>query len=201
MQEQTGLATKARAALDQTGNAFILAGAGTALPNLFPRTPAARSPNADRTTFELAASLMAKARQLAPGELEGPMPLATEFARFQASDELAAPRPPVVTSAAEDRGPPRLRMAANVQAAKLIQKLEPVYPPLALQARIQGTVRFEVLVAEDGTVANATLVSGHPLLVAAAQEAIRGYRYQSTLLNGRPIPILTTVDIPFVMTR
>ncbi|MCC6589356.1 MAG: energy transducer TonB [Bryobacterales bacterium] len=200
-QEQTQLAGKARAALDQTANAFVLAGAGTALPNLFPRTPAARNPNADRTPFELASTLMAKARQLAPGALDGPMPLAGEFARFQAGDELAAPQPPVITSAAADGGPSRLRIAANVQAAKLIQKPEAVYPALAMQARIQGTVRFEVLVAEDGTVANATLVSGHPLLVAAAQEALRGYRYQPTLLNGRPVAIVTTVDIPFVMGR
>lgn len=200
-QDQAQLRAKARAALEQTDNAFVLAGAGTALPNLFPRTPAARNPNADRSPFELASTLMARARQLAPGALDGPMPLAGEFAQFQTSDELATPVPPVVTSAAADGGPMRIRIGGNVQAAKLLHKPEPTYPPQAIQARIQGTVRFEVLVAEDGTVSNATLVSGHPLLVPPAQEALRNYRYQPTLLNGRPVVIVTTVDIPFAMTR
>ena len=95
----------------------------------------------------------------------------------------------------------RIRIGGNVQAAKLLHKPEPAYPPQAVRARIQGTVRFEVLVAEDGTVSNATLVSGHPLFVPSAQDALRGYRYQTTLLNGRPVAVVTTVDIPFVMTR
>ena len=55
-----------------------------------------------------------------------------------------------------------------MQAANLIRKVTPVYPPLAKQARIQGTVRFTAIIGKDGTIQNLQLVSGHPLLVAAA---------------------------------
>jgi TonB family protein len=95
--------------------------------------------------------------------------------------------------------PSTIRIGPEVQAAKLIEKPEPVYPPLALQARMEGTVKFRVMVQKDGTVGNVSLVSGHPLLVPAAHEVITRYRYQPTLLNGQPVEILTEVDVPFTL--
>lgn len=90
-----------------------------------------------------------------------------------------------------------IRVGGNVQAAKLIRKTPPEYPALAKQARIQGTVRFNVVIAKDGTIQNLMLVSGHPLLVPPAQEAVRQWVYQPTLLNGNPVQVITTVDVNF----
>ena len=93
--------------------------------------------------------------------------------------------------------PSRIRVGGNVQECNLITKVDPVYPQLAWQARIQGTVRFQVIIAADGRMQNIQLVSGHPLLVQAARDAVQQYVYRPTLLNGRPVEVVTTVDVNF----
>ncbi len=91
----------------------------------------------------------------------------------------------------------RIRVGPDVQASKLRKKIDPVYPPLARQARIQGTVRFVVVIGTDGRLTHAELISGHPLLVPAAQAAVIQYEYQPTLLDGIPVEVTTEVSIPF----
>jgi protein TonB len=93
--------------------------------------------------------------------------------------------------------PQRITVGGNVQAAKLIKQVQPVYPPLARQARIQGTVIFTAIIGVDGRIQNLTLVSGHPLLVPAAQEAIKQWVYQPTLLNGEPVEVVTQIYVNF----
>ena len=93
--------------------------------------------------------------------------------------------------------PGRIRVGGAVQAANLIGKGDPVYPALARQARIQGTVRFNVTIDRAGAVSAMELVSGHPLLIPAAQEAVRQYRYKVTQLNGQPVEVATQVDVNF----
>jgi TonB family protein len=97
-------------------------------------------------------------------------------------------------------GEPRIRVGGNVQARKLVEQQAPEYPPLARRARIQGTVRFKVLINKEGRVAEIQLVSGHPLLVPAAVAAVKRWTYQPTLLNGRPVEVVTQVDVPFRLT-
>ncbi len=80
--------------------------------------------------------------------------------------------------------------------ANLVSKVDPVYPPLALQARISGQVRFTVIIGKDGSIQNIQLVSGHPLL-AAAKDAVSQYVFKPTLLNGNPVEVVTTVDVNF----
>lgn len=92
-------------------------------------------------------------------------------------------------------------MSGNVQQVKLLRQIEPVYPPLAKMARIQGTVRFTVIVGKDGAVQQLQLISGHPLLVPAAQEAVKQWVYQPTLLNGEPVEVLTQIDVSFTLTQ
>ncbi|MDQ6760172.1 MAG: energy transducer TonB [Acidobacteriota bacterium] len=111
-----------------------------------------------------------------------------------------APPPPNVSSGAQDT-PKRIRVGGNVQAANLIEKPEPDYPALARQARIQGTVRYNVIILNDGTVGSLTLVSGHPLLIPAATEAVRRYRYRPVLLNGQPVEVITEIQVGFVLTQ
>jgi len=95
--------------------------------------------------------------------------------------------------------PERIRVGGSVQTAKLLAQPKPQYPPLARQARIQGTVKLEAVISKEGTVENLTVVSGHPLLIQAALDAVRQWRYQPTLLNGVPVEVVTTVDVNFTL--
>lgn len=95
--------------------------------------------------------------------------------------------------------PERIRVGGQVQERNLIAMVDPLYPPLALQARIQGVVRFNVVIGKDGHVSNVQLVSGHPLLVAAAQDALRQWVYKPTLLNGSPVEVATQADVNFTL--
>ena len=100
--------------------------------------------------------------------------------------------------AVEARKPPqRVRVGSNAQEYNLIRKVDPVYPPLAARARIQGIVKVQVTIGKDGRVPNTMVISGHPLLVPAALEAVKQWLYQPTLLNGEPVEVATEVDVPF----
>ena len=98
--------------------------------------------------------------------------------------------------AREQGSPQRIR---TTQPPALVSKVEPVYPPLAKQARIQGMVRFTAIIGKDGRIQNLQLVSGHPLLVAAAQEAVKQWVYKPTFFNGGLVEVLTQVDVSFVL--
>ncbi len=97
-------------------------------------------------------------------------------------------------------GTNRITVGGNVQQAKLIRQPVPVYPPLAKQARISGVVHLQVVIAADGTVKNIALISGHPILVPSAMEAVQQWRYQTTLLNGQPVEVLTQVDVNYTLS-
>jgi TonB family protein len=114
------------------------------------------------------------------------------LARLHAAPENP-PAPP------RQSGVQRIRVGAQVQQSNLIQQVDPVYPPLARQARIQGLVRFNVIVGNDGHIRNIALINGHPLLVPAAQEAVKQWVYRPTLLNGDPVEVATTVDVNFML--
>ncbi len=94
-----------------------------------------------------------------------------------------------------------LRVGGNVQSAKIINRVQPVYPPLARQTRISGTVRLHAIIGKDGTIQSLEVVSGHPLLQQAALDAVRQWRYQPTLLNGDPVDVDTTIDVIFSLNQ
>lgn len=98
--------------------------------------------------------------------------------------------PPQVT-------PVRIRVSSGVQEALLLHKVEPIFPPIAKQARIQGTVRLEAIIARDGTIQNLRVIEGHPLLVQSALQAVQQWRYKPTLLNNEPVEVVTFVDVIF----
>ena len=98
-------------------------------------------------------------------------------------------------------GEKRIRVGGAVMAAKLIEQKAPVYPPLAKEARIQGTVRFNVLISKEGKVADVRLISGHPLLVPPAMDALKEWSYQPTLLNGNPVEVVTAADVNFTLSN
>jgi len=95
----------------------------------------------------------------------------------------------------------RIKVGGNVTAAKIINRTAPNYPALARQTRISGTVRLHAIIAKDGTVQQLEVLSGHPLLVQAALDAVRQWRYQPTLLNGEPVEVDTTVDVIFSLNQ
>ena len=103
------------------------------------------------------------------------------------------------TRSAAPPTPARIRVSGNVQAANILYKVDPVYPPLARRARVQGTVRFTAIIGADGHVQNLQLISGHPLLVQAAREAVGQWVYRPVLLNGEPIERPTQIDVPFTL--
>jgi len=109
------------------------------------------------------------------------------------------PPPPPVKTEAKPAAPQRIRVGGNVQEAMLINKVMPVYPPLARSARIQGVVRFSAIIGVDGRIQNLTLISGHPLLVPAAQAAVSQWVYRPTLLNGEPVEVITQIDVNFTL--
>ena len=108
-----------------------------------------------------------------------------------------APPPPPPKAAT----PKRIRVGGQVESAKLIFQPKPEYPPLAKMARIQGTVRLEALISKDGSIANLKAISGHPLLLKSALEAVQRWRYQPTLLNGEPVEVVTEIDVNFTLAE
>jgi TonB family protein len=115
---------------------------------------------------------------------------------------IRAPEAPLATAAAIPAAQPgQIRVGGAVQAYNLLNQVRPEYPPLAKQARVQGTVTFRATIAKDGTIANLNLISGPPLLVQAAQQAVSQWQYKPTLLNGQPVEVVTTIDVNFTLSQ
>jgi protein TonB len=83
----------------------------------------------------------------------------------------------------------------------LIHRVDPIYPSLARAARIQGTVILAAVIGRDGSVQHLQIMTGHPLLTAAAIDAVRQWRYRPYLLNGEAIEVDTQVTVNFILAR
>jgi len=81
----------------------------------------------------------------------------------------------------------------------LIRKVTPTYPPLARAARIQGEVVLFAVIGKAGTIDNLRVVSGHPMLIPAAIDAVRQWRYRPYILNSEPIEVETQITVNFVL--
>ena len=90
-----------------------------------------------------------------------------------------------------------VRVDAEVQQKRLIHSVQPEYPDVAREAGIQGSVRLEVYVAEDGAVSDARVLAGERILADAALAAVRQWRYQPALLDGKPVRVVTRVKVEF----
>ncbi|MGC2448660.1 MAG: TonB family protein, partial [Candidatus Sulfotelmatobacter sp.] len=95
--------------------------------------------------------------------------------------------------------PQRVRVSAGVTSGLLIRKVPPSYPPLARQARIQGTVILQAQISKTGDIQNLQLISGHPMLAPAAIEAVKQWKYRPYLLNGEPVEVETQVQVNFTL--
>lgn len=97
--------------------------------------------------------------------------------------------------------PKRVRVSTGVAVGLLEKKVEPLYPMIALKARIQGTVQLRAVISKDGRIENLQLIEGHPMLVEAAINAVRQWHYKPYLLSGEPVEVETTVSVNFHIDR
>ena len=95
--------------------------------------------------------------------------------------------------------PSRIRVGGNVQAASIVRQVMPIYPPIAKTAHISGTVMLHAIIGKDGSVQDLTYMSGPPLLMKSALDAVKQWRYKPTLLNGEPVEVDTTISVIFTL--
>jgi protein TonB len=96
--------------------------------------------------------------------------------------------------------PQRIRVSQGVTQGMILRKVQPAYPPLARQARIQGPVVLQAEIGKDGSIQNLRLISGHPMLAPAAIEAIKQWKYKPYILNGEPVEVETTITFNFTLS-
>lgn len=115
---------------------------------------------------------------------------------------VAVPPPVrVETPPVEAAPPPLYRVGGKVRPPTPLATPPPEYPALARQARVEGVVNLEAIIAVDGTIRSVRLVRGPALLAAAAIAAVRTWRYTPPALNGEPIELLMYVDVRFQLNR
>jgi TonB family protein len=108
---------------------------------------------------------------------------------------------PAVSASTDGTPPARIRIGGNVQQTKLVSQPPAMYPLEAKQARIQGVVKLNATIAKDGTMQHLEVISGHPLLIPAALEAVKQWVYEPTLLNKQPVEVQTEIDVNFTLSQ
>jgi protein TonB len=95
--------------------------------------------------------------------------------------------------------PQRVKVSQGVTSGLLVRKVQPTYPPLAKQARISGSVVLQAVIGKDGSIQNLRAVSGHPMLIQSAIDAVRQWKYKPYFLNGEPVEVDTQVTVNFTL--
>jgi len=94
--------------------------------------------------------------------------------------------------------PQRIPLKSDDLERRKIHHVEPVYPPLAAELAIQGTVRLAIVIGPDGRMQGMIrAISGHPLLIPAALDAVKQWEYSPTSLNGKPVEVMAEVSVNF----
>lgn len=118
---------------------------------------------------------------------------------------IAPPPPakPVEVKKPVEPAPPSgpIRVSQGTQEARIIRRVVPTYPPLARQARVQGTVRLQGVIGVDGRIQQLQVLGGHPLLVKAAVDAVKQWLYRPTLLSGQPVEVIAPIDVNFILSN
>jgi protein TonB len=125
------------------------------------------------------------------GGVEGGVPGGVVGGVIGSIEDEAPPPPP----AALPSGP--VRIGGQIQPPRLVTRVEPVYPNLAVAARVQGTVILEATVSREGMVQDVKVLRSIPLLDRAAVDAVLQWRYSPVILNGTPVPFILTVVVSF----
>ena len=133
-----------------------------------------------------------------PGGLEGPS------SAFPSLISAVKPAPPPEKPKVEPPKPPPPQLIAvskGAQLARLIRQVKPIYPVIAQQTRVSGTVLLTGVISKDGTIRNLQVISGNPLLVKAAVDAVSQWIYRPTLLNGEPVEVSAPIEVNFILTQ
>jgi len=138
-----------------------------------------------------------------PGGLEGSNGTGNSAIDGLLGARSAQPPPPmpVIKQPAQPMPPRRIQVGGRVQEGKLVSGPRPVYPQIAIQARIQGTVRLEAVISREGTILNLRAVSGHPLLIPAALAAVQRWVFRPTSLNSEPVEVATVIEVNFTLQK
>jgi len=110
-----------------------------------------------------------------------------------------APAPKAPAPDPRGRGP--VRVSQPVQEAKLIHRVPPRYPPLAVQTRREGRVELHAIIATDGTMRELKVLSGDMIFIQDTLDAVSQWRYQPTLLGNEPVEVQTRITVIFVLNR
>jgi protein TonB len=95
----------------------------------------------------------------------------------------------------------RRSVSSLVQAAMLVRRVAPVYPPLAIQTRHEGRVELHAIIAADGRVQSLEVISGDPFFLQSALAAVREWRYRPTILNGQPVEVDTHITVIYTLAH
>lgn len=95
----------------------------------------------------------------------------------------------------------RVRISQGVSQGMLVVKVEPDYPRIALAARVTGVVVLKAVIDVDGNIKELQVISGHPVLVPAAIDAVKRWHYRPYLLNGTAIEVETNVTVTFQISN
>jgi periplasmic protein TonB len=107
-----------------------------------------------------------------------------------------APPPPPTPPPPLKASPIRVSV---LEKASLLHQVNPVYPPLARQTRVQGPVVLEATISKEGSIEQLKIISGHPLLTQAALDAVKQWKYRPVLLNGQPVDVITSITVNFTL--
>ncbi|HTA41498.1 MAG TPA: energy transducer TonB [Bryobacteraceae bacterium] len=174
--------------------------------------PAMRTSVASRPIFRLeslqAPTAVPRKIDLAPDAPEVAMPVSgapagTSVFSLVSGNAVQPPPvavPPVNKTSAPVQSAP-LHVSGGVQSAKLIFGPKPAYPALAKATHTMGTVRLQATIGRDGAIRNVQVLSGPPLLIEAAKQAVEQWRYQPTLLNNQTVEVITEIDVNFTIAQ
>jgi len=96
--------------------------------------------------------------------------------------------------------PQKIRVSQGVLQGNLIRDVKPTYPAIAKAARVQGSVVLQATISKDGSIENLRVVSGHPMLVQSALDAVKQWRYRPYALNGEPVEVETQITVNFTLS-
>ena len=106
---------------------------------------------------------------------------------------------PITPTISKPKSP--VRVGGRVKEPRLVSRVDPVYPALARQTHTTGIVIIDAVIDEQGNVIEMKIVSGPPLLIQAAMDAVRRWKYEPTFLNDQPIPVALNVTVTFTLSQ
>lgn len=99
------------------------------------------------------------------------------------------------------RGPSAPLRFSHLDEGRIIRRVQPAYPAIAKAARVEGAVLLEAVISRSGRIENLRVISGHPMLIMAAKEAVAQWEFRPYILNGNPVEVLTQITVNFKLAR